>query len=69
MNYIQLLNFAYKRLLNKPYENEVTLTEQNPPLEYCQPVELLGQLKRSLDLKILKGLLSDRLIASNFAAL
>ena len=26
---IQLRNFAYKRLLNKPYENEVTLRQQN----------------------------------------
>ena len=26
---IQLLNFAYIRLLNKPYANEVTLTGQN----------------------------------------
>ena len=33
--YIQLLNFACKRLLNKPYENEVTLTGQNPPLNCC----------------------------------
>ena len=29
--FIQSLNFAYKRLLNKPYENEVTLTGQNSP--------------------------------------
>ena len=29
---IQPLNFAYVQLLNKPYENEVTLTGQNPPL-------------------------------------
>ena len=28
---IQLLTFAYIRLLNKPYENEVTLTGQNLP--------------------------------------
>ena len=26
---LQALNFAYIRLLNKPYENEVTLTRQN----------------------------------------
>ena len=32
---IQLLTFAYLRLINKPYENEVTLTGQNPPLKYC----------------------------------
>ena len=46
---IQLLNFAYKRLLNKPYENEVTLTGQNPPLKCYQPLELFTQLKRGLD--------------------
>ena len=33
--WIQLWNFALKRLLNKPYENEVTLTGQNPPLNCC----------------------------------
>ena len=27
--YIQPLNFDYIRLLNKPYENEVTSNEQN----------------------------------------
>ena len=32
---LQLLTFAYIRLLNKPYENEVTLTWQNPPLKCC----------------------------------
>ena len=37
--YIQLLTFAYKRLLNKPYENEVILTGQNPPLKCCQHLE------------------------------
>ena len=29
--HIQLWTFAYIRLLNKPYENQVTLTGQNPP--------------------------------------
>ena len=29
--YIQLQTFAYTRLLNKPYENEVTLIGQNLP--------------------------------------
>ena len=28
---------------NKPYLNEVTLTEQNPPLKCCWPLELLTQ--------------------------
>jgi len=31
---------AYTRLLNKPYENEVTLREQIPPLECCHPPKL-----------------------------
>ena len=38
--YVQLLNFAYKRLLNKAYENEVTLIRHT--------------LKNGLDLLILK---------------
>ena len=53
---IQLLNFAYKRLLNKPYENEVTLTGQNPPLKYYQPLEFFTQLKRGLDFLIAENL-------------
>ena len=28
-------------IVNKPYENEVTLTGQNLPLKRCQPLELL----------------------------
>ena len=42
---LQLLNFAYKQLLNKPYENEVTLTRQNPPLKSYQPLEILTHWK------------------------
>ena len=37
---IQPWPLALKRLLNKPYENEVTLTWQNPPLKCYQPLEL-----------------------------
>ena len=51
---LQLLNFAYIRLLNKPYENEVTLIGQNPPSKCYQPLELFTQLKRGLDLLTLK---------------
>ena len=36
-------------ILNKPYENEVTLTEQNSPVS-CQPLAASTQLKRGLDL-------------------
>ena len=32
---LQLPTFAFTRLLNKPYENEVTLTGQKPPLKCC----------------------------------
>ena len=39
--YIQLWAFAYIRLLDKLYKNEVTLRGQNPPLKYCQPLVLL----------------------------
>ena len=31
---VQPFNFAYIRLLNKPYENKVTLTGQNPHLKF-----------------------------------
>ena len=31
--YIQLPTFANIQLLNKPYDTEVTLTGQNPPLK------------------------------------
>ena len=34
-HYIQLWNFDYKRLLNKPCVNEVTLSRQNSPLKCC----------------------------------
>ena len=71
---ILLLNFAYKRLLNKPYENEVTLNGQNPPLKCCQPLELLTQLKKSLDPGGMAEaanffLRTPNLTASNFKAL
>ena len=36
---IQLWTFAYVRLLNKPYENEVALSEQKIPLKCCQPLD------------------------------
>ena len=52
--------------------NDVTLTGQNPSLKLCQPPELLAQLKKGLDLLILKiwGLQVKRLQSywpSNFA--
>ena len=48
------LDFAYKRLLNKPNENKVTLAGQNTPLKHCQPLELLIHLKKDVDLLLLK---------------
>ena len=35
-------------------ENEVNLTEQNPSLKYCQPLEIFTQFKKGLDLSMLK---------------
>ena len=49
-NYIQSWTFAYIRLLNKPYENEVILTGQNLPLKCDQFLELLTHLRRGIDL-------------------
>ena len=40
---IQLLNFAYTRLLNKPYENEVTL--KIPPLNAASLLNVLQNWK------------------------
>ena len=50
ITYVQPWPLAIKRLLDKPYENEVSLTDQNPPLKSYQPFKLLTQLKKSLDL-------------------
>ena len=49
---VTLLTAMAPRLhtVNKPYENEVTLREQNPPLKYCQHLEILTPLKTGLDL-------------------
>ena len=41
-------------LENKQYENEVTLTGQNPPLKCCQPFENLTHLTMDLDLLMLE---------------
>ena len=41
---------VYKRSLNKPYENEVTLRGQNPPLKCCQDLEILTLFEKGLDL-------------------
>ena len=49
-------NFAYVRLLSKPYENEVTLTGQNTPLKCCQHLEIQYTVRKRVDVLILKVL-------------
>ena len=44
--YVQLWTFAYVRLLNKTYENEVTLRGQKIHLKCCQHAELLMYIER-----------------------
>ena len=43
------MDICLHRLLNKPYENEVTLTGKTPPLMCCQPLEILTNFKKDLD--------------------
>ena len=43
---IQLWTFAYVELLNQLYENEVTLREQNLPLECFHPTEMMIYFRR-----------------------
>ena len=57
------MDFHYVWLLNKPYENQVTLTGQNPTSKYYQPLEILAQFITGLDLFMLEifGLLVKRI--------
>ena len=41
-------------LLNKHYQNEVTLTGQNPPLKFCQSLEILTHFITGLDLSMIE---------------
>ena len=41
-------------LVNENYQNEVTLTGQNPLLKFCYPLELSTQFLKGLELLILK---------------
>ena len=50
---IQLWTFAYVRLLNKPYKNEVTLREQKKPLKCCYSLHFLHAFLKGLDLLFL----------------
>ena len=51
---IQLRAKQTAPLVNKHFQNEVTLTGQNLPLKCCQPLEILAQLKTGLDLFMIK---------------
>ena len=42
------------QLVNKDYENKVTLTGQNLPLKCYQLLEILTQVKTGLDLFMIK---------------
>ena len=44
--WLHYANLISERLLNKLYVNEVTLSRQNLPLKYSQPLELLARFKR-----------------------
>ena len=51
---LQLLTFVYIRLEDRPYENEVSLIGQNPPLKCCQSLEILTHFITGLDLFMLE---------------
>ena len=51
---IQLWHLDCKRLLNKPYENEVTLRGHNIPLKYYQPFKIFTQFNKCIDFFLLK---------------
>ena len=52
--YVQLRAKQTAHLVNKHYQNEVTLTGQNPPLKYCQPLKILTHFKTGLDLSMIE---------------
>ena len=52
--YVELRAKQTARLVNKHYQNEVTLTGQNLPLKYCQPVEMLTHFITGLDLSMIE---------------
>ena len=47
---IQLREKQTAHLIDKNYQNEITLTGQNPPLKCCQPLKILAHLTKGLDL-------------------
>ena len=73
-SYVQLPTFAYTRLLNKPYEYEVTLTGQNQPLKCCQHLEIQYTVRKRVDIFMLKnfgsvGQRAAKLLAVKFRVL
>ena len=52
--YVQLRAKQTAPLVNKHYQNEVTLTGQNPPLKCCQPLEILTHFITGLDLSMIE---------------
>ena len=51
---VQLRTKQTAHLINKNYQNEITLTGQNPPLKCCQPLEILTQFTTGLNLSMLE---------------
>ena len=51
---IQLRAKQTAHLVNKHYQNEVTLTGQNLPLKCCKPVEILTHFTTGLDFPMLE---------------
>ena len=59
IRYLNLLHIQLRAkqtapLVNKHYQNEVTLTGQNPPLKCCQPLEILTHFITGLDLSMIE---------------
>ena len=52
--YVQLYRLEIAPLLNKPYENEITSRVHNISLKCYQPLEILTQCEKGLDLLLLK---------------
>ena len=52
--YLKLRAKQTAPLVNKNYQNEVTLTGQSPPLKCCQPLEILTHFITGLDLSMIE---------------
>ena len=51
---IQLRAKQTAPLVDKHYQNEATLTGQNPPLKCCQPLKILTHFITGLDLLMIE---------------